>query len=141
LLAFTENPYPGVPQITTHIITDNQQFKIKELNIETIRLMHYKLPILGFKINNLAYLTDVKSIAETEKEKLKKLDVLILSALRREEHLSHFTLQEALDVIEELKPKRAYLTHLSHQMGKHSVVEKELPDHVKIAYDGLKIQF
>lgn len=139
--AFSEIKYPGVPLIEPIEISDNQTINFEADHFETIRVMHHKLPVLGFKIKELAYITDANFISTEEKEKLKNLDVLILNALRREEHISHFTLSQALELVYELKPKKTYLTHLSHQMGKHSEVEKELPDSVYIAYDGLSFDF
>ena len=139
--AFTENPYPGVPLIETHFIKENEIIELNGDQIETIRVLHHKLPVLGFKINNFAYITDANYISESEKEKLKNLDVLVLNALRREEHISHFTLEQALELAQELNPKKTYFTHLSHQMGRHKEVQKELPENVLIAYDGLQINF
>jgi phosphoribosyl 1,2-cyclic phosphate phosphodiesterase len=139
--AFSENKYPGVPLIKTNHITDNQIVKIWNDAFETIRVMHHQLPVLGFKIKDLAYITDANFIEEKEKAKLKNLDVLVLNALRKEEHISHFTLNQAIELVEELKPKQAFFTHLSHQMGRHVEVEKTLPDNIKIAFDGLKINF
>ena len=104
-----------------------------------IEVMHYKMPVLGYRIDNFAYLTDVKTIAQEEKDKLKNLDVLVVNALRIEPHPSHLNLEEALALIEELKPNRAYLTHISHLLGFHAEVEKSLPEHVFLAYDNLEI--
>ena len=101
--------------------------------------MHYKLPVLGFKIGKFAYITDAKTISESEKNKLKKLDVLIINSLRIKEHLSHFNLEEALSLIKELKPKEAILTHISHFMGLHDEVQKKLPENISLAFDGQKI--
>jgi phosphoribosyl 1,2-cyclic phosphate phosphodiesterase len=98
------------------------------------------LPILGYRIENMAYLTDLKTISEEEKEKLKNLDVLIVNALRIEEHPTHFNLQEALDFVEEIQPKKAYFTHISHRLGFHKEVSKRLPKNVFLAFDGLKIE-
>jgi phosphoribosyl 1,2-cyclic phosphate phosphodiesterase len=134
--AFAEHKYPGVPQLKVHVI-DNQPFTIEGVEIIPIEVMHYKLPVLGYRIGDFAYITDANHIAPEEKEKLKGLDVLVLNALRRKEHISHFTLEQALAIIEELKPQRAYLIHISHQMGLHREVEAELPPNVRLAYDGL----
>ena len=101
---------------------------------------HYKLQVFGFRFLNFAYLTDMKTIADEELSKLKNLDVLVLNALREEEHISHFNLVEALAVIEQLKPKRAYLTHISHLLGFHDDVQQNLPENVYLAYDGLEIE-
>ena len=101
--------------------------------------MHYQLPILGFKAGNLAYITDAKVVPDETIEKIKGIDTLIINSLRIEEHISHMTLQQTLDVIQRVKPRIAYLTHLSHDMGLHAEVEKILPDNVKIAYDNLTL--
>ncbi len=101
--------------------------------------MHGNLPVTAYRIFDFAYLTDVKSITKSEKEKLKNLDVLVVNALRIQEHPTHFNLQEALDFVAEIKPKRAYFTHISHKLGFHSDVSKNLPENVFLAFDGLKI--
>jgi len=101
--------------------------------------MHHKLSVLGFRINNFAYITDLSFISETEKEKLKTLDVLILDSLRKKEHLTHFNLEQSLSLINELNPKKSYLTHISHLMGREEDVSKELPENVQLAFDGQKI--
>ncbi len=133
---FAEKKYPGVPKINIHIIR-NYDFNVGDITVKPIRAMHYKLPILGFRIGEFAYLTDANFIPEEEKEKLFGVKYFVINALRREKHVSHFTLSEALKLIEELSPKRAYLTHISHQMGKAEELEKELPSGVIAAYDGL----
>jgi phosphoribosyl 1,2-cyclic phosphate phosphodiesterase len=102
--------------------------------------MHYKLPVQAFRFGDFSYVTDAKTISVTEKEKLKGTKVLIVNALHRSVHISHFNLEEALELIAELKPDRTYLTHLSHLFGKHAEIESELPDGVFLAYDGLKIE-
>lgn len=131
--------YFGVPGVQTNEISDS--FFIKDIKINPIQIMHGKLPILGFKIFDTAYITDANFIDPLEKEKLKNLDILVLNALRKEpEHYSHFTLHQALEIIDELKPKKAYLTHISHHMGFHDEVQKELPENVFLAYDGLEIE-
>jgi phosphoribosyl 1,2-cyclic phosphate phosphodiesterase len=136
---FNDEKYPGIPEIDIHLI-DNQAFYIQDIHIQPVELLHYKLPVLGFIFNQrLAYITDANYISPPEKNKLKNLDVLVINALRREKHISHFTLQEALDIIQELQPKKAYLTHISHQLGTYKEVSKELPQNVFLAYDGLKI--
>ena len=103
-------------------------------------MQHLKLPVFGYRIGGFTYITDANYISETEKEKIKGCDVIVLNALRREPHPSHFTLQEAIDLMIELKPKRAYFTHISHQLGLHNDVERELPSFIKLAYDGLRIE-
>ncbi len=136
---FSDEKYPGIPEIEVHLI-DNKSFYIDDIHIQPVELLHYKLPVLGFIFNKkIAYITDANYISEQEKQKLKGLDVLIINALRIEKHVSHFTLDEALQIIDEVKPKRAYLTHISHQLGKYEEVQSELPTNVFLAYDGLKL--
>jgi len=135
---FKEHKYPGVPDLS-FIPIATQPFFISGIEIIPIRLLHAKLPILGFRIENCAYLTDLTTIPENEFEKLKDLDVLIINVLRMREHISHQNLQQALLNIEKINPRRAYLTHLSHQFGLHSIVEHKLPENVFIARDGLVI--
>ncbi len=136
---FAENKYPGVPRVRPMAI-DNTPFTISEQTITPIEVMHYKLPVFGFKLNQFAYITDAKTISSEEKKKLQGLDVLVLNALQHKPHISHLTLSEALELIEELKPKKAYLTHISHNLGLTREVEKTLPHHVQLAYDGLQIK-
>lgn len=137
--AFEENKYPGVPSIVPNIINHTDQFSINGDLFTPVSVLHYKLPVIGFKLENVAYVTDANFIAEEEKAKLRNLDVLVLNALRKEKHISHFTLDEALELVKELKPKQAYFTHLSHQMGLHKEIQNELPENVFIAYDGLEV--
>ncbi|MCH2235128.1 MAG: MBL fold metallo-hydrolase [Crocinitomicaceae bacterium] len=129
--------YPGVPRVNLNTITTNS-FELLGEEIIPILVYHYKLPVLGFRVRNFAYITDAKTIPEEEKLKMKDLDILVLNALRKEPHMSHLTLEEALELIYELKPKKAYLTHISHLFGRHAE-DHGLPDHVEIAYDGLTI--
>lgn len=135
---FAEFRYPGIPQLNLWTVK-NEVFKINGTQVVPIRAKHYKLPVFGYRIGKLAYITDANYISPDEKEKLKGLKVLVLNALRKEKHLSHFTLPEALALIKELKPEVAYLTHFSHQLGFHEEILKELPENVFMAYDGLKI--
>lgn len=135
---FSAKKYPGVPKIQLKPISNNP-FKIANVTIEPVEVMHYKLPVYGFKIDKMAYITDANLIDEQEQEKLQQLDVLVLNALQIEHHISHFTLAEALGLIEKLKPKKAYLTHISHNLGLTKEVSQALPDHVMLAYDGLKV--
>jgi phosphoribosyl 1,2-cyclic phosphate phosphodiesterase len=135
---FAENKYPGIPQINMHTI-QNKPFTIDGIGIIPIRAYHHKLPVFGFRIHNFAYLTDVKKVPEAEKSKLEKLEVLILTALRKEEHISHMNLKEALELISEIRPRLSYLIHMSHTFGLHAEEEAHLPPDVKIAYDGLTL--
>ena len=137
--AFADEKYPGVPEINLKTIDDKNNFAIRDLAVKPIRLIHLKLPILGYRIGRFAYLTDANYIPEESWAKLKGVEILVINALRKEKHLSHFTLDEALEVIERVNPKAAYLTHVSHQMGFHEEVQKELPPNVFLAYDGLTV--
>ena len=137
---FSDNKYPGVPEVNVHTIKKDQNFSINGTKFIPIEVMHYKLPVLGFRVHDVAYITDANYIDETEKAKLKDLDVLVINALRKEQHISHFNLEEAIELVDELKPKRAFFTHISHLMGRHADVSKELPPHVQIAYDGLEVE-
>lgn len=132
---FHDDPYPGVPRINLMRI-NGEPFEYYGIRIQPIRVMHYKMPVLGFRIGDFTYITDANYIPQEEKEKIKGSRVLVLNALRKEKHISHFNLEEALALIEELAPERAYLTHISHLMGRHGDVTKELPDGVEIAVDG-----
>ncbi|HSZ26472.1 MAG TPA: MBL fold metallo-hydrolase, partial [Cytophagaceae bacterium] len=137
--AFTEFKYPGAPLIDLFEI-ENKPFEIDEVKFTPIEVLHYKLPVFGYRINDFTYITDANFISAIELEKVKGTKILVVNALRKTEHISHFTLQEALDLVKKIQPERAYLTHLSHQMGKHNDVQKELPENVFIAYDGLKVE-
>ena len=137
--AFHENKYPGVPEIRLHTIP-SLLFYIDGLAVLPIELLHHRLPVVGFRIGNMAYLTDASSIPDPSIELLKNLDILIINALRIQPHISHFHLEGALAIIERLKPARAYLTHISHKMGLHAEIEKILPSGVSQAFDGLNLQ-
>ena len=136
--AFAERKYPGVPQINI-IEIENKTFKINELEIIPIKGKHFKLDVFGYRIGDFAYITDVNYIPKKELEKLKGLKTLVLCALRKQKHYSHFSLDEALELIRQLKPKQGYLTHVSHVLGLHNEVQKELPKNVFLAWDGLEI--
>lgn len=133
---FDEFKYPGVPEIKLKNI-DNSPFTINKTIFTPIAVMHLRLPVLGFRINDFTYITDANFIAEEEKKKAKNSKVLVLNALRKEVHPSHFTLQQALDLVDELKPETAYFTHISHQLGLHEEVSQKLPANVHLAHDGL----
>ncbi len=136
--AFSEDKYPGIPQMTLHAI-ENRNFDLFGLNVIPVRGLHHKLPVFGFRMNDFAYLTDINFVAEEEMLKLKNLDVLVVSALRKRKHLSHFNLEDALEFVKQVNPKKAFLTHISHYMGFHEEVNKELPENVELAYDGLSV--
>lgn len=137
--AFAKIKYPGVPNTLIKKINKHTPFQLGDKLWQPIEVIHHKLPVLNFRIGDFVYITDANFISEEEFKKLKGAKTLVINALRKEKHISHFTLEEALDIIKKLKVDRAYLTHISHQLGKHEEVEKDLPPHVKIAYDGLKI--
>jgi len=135
----TVNKYPGAPSLDVKEI-DDTPFKIGNLEVIPVNVLHHKLQVYGFRFGDFAYITDAKTIAEEEIEKLKGVKVLTVNALRKESHLSHFNLEEALAFIKKVNPKKAYLTHVSHLLGFHEEVEKELPANVFLAYDNLKIK-
>jgi len=135
---FEEFKYPGIPEAAFHII-ENKSFCIKDLKIEPIRVYHYKMPVLGFRIKNFTYITDANNISDEEIEKMKGTDILVLNALRHEKHISHFSLEEALEMIKKINPNKTYLTHISHQLGNHAEVNKLLPKNVELAWDGLEL--
>ena len=136
----TENRYPSAPSVKPIIISHQENFILNGLEVVPIQVMHGKLPILGYRFGNIAYLTDIKSMEDIEKEKLKDLDVLIVTGLRKEPHSTHFDIEEALNFVEEIKPQRTYLTHISELLGLHDEVEKELPENVFLSYDGLVLE-
>ena len=135
---FAEHKYPGIPDLNIRRI-ENKPFEIDSINIIPIEVMHYKLPVLGFRFKDFVYITDANYISPDEKLKMKGCKVLVLNALRREPHISHFTLDEAIELVQEIYPQQAYLTHISHQLGLHEEVTKELPSNISLAYDGLEI--
>jgi len=136
---FAAFKYPGIPQMHLHLI-ENHSFRIGNLDILPIRGFHYKLPVFGFRFGKIAYVTDVNRLEQEELEKLRDLDILVINALRKEEHISHYSLGQALNLISDVKPGKAYLTHISHQMGFYNEVQSELPDNVFLAYDGLEVE-
>lgn len=136
---FSTYRYPGIPEMHLHLI-ENKPFNIGDLEIIPVRGYHYKLPVFGFRFGRVAYVTDVNRLEPEELDKLRNLDVLVINALRKEEHISHYSLPQALQVIADLKPEKAYLTHISHQMGFHGEVQNELPENVFLAYDGLELE-
>ncbi len=138
---FTENSYPGVPKIEVKQIDLNPFQLDKKLTLVPIQVFHHLLPVLGFRFGDFTYITDAKTIADEEKSKIIGTKTLIINALHKFNHVSHFNLEEALQFIEEIKPEKAYLTHISHLFGKHKKIEKELPKNVFLAYDGLKLPF
>lgn len=136
---FEEVKYPGVPQVKAETISKDEVFEIEGISIQPIEVMHYRLPVLGFRIGDFTYITDAKTIAPRELEKIKGSKVLVLNALQSSHHISHFTLDEAIEMVNLIQPEKAYFTHISHKLGIHADVEKQLPDHIRLAFDGLKI--
>ena len=133
-----ENRYPGAAKVVENRI-DDRLFTIGDIEIIPINVMHGRLPIFGYRVGGVAYLTDVKTLPDSELDKLRDLDVLVLSALRIDPHPTHLNLEESLALIEELQPKKAYLTHISHRLGFHEEVSKDLPNNVYLAFDGLVV--
>jgi phosphoribosyl 1,2-cyclic phosphate phosphodiesterase len=136
---FAEKKYPGIPEIGLHRIDLNPFVVCEDIQVIPIEVKHYLMPVFGFRIGNFTYITDAKTIDKEEVEKIKGTDVLVINALRIESHPAHFNLDEALQFIELIKPKKAYLTHISHLFGSHSEIEQLLPENVYVSYDGLQI--
>ncbi len=137
--AFAEIKYPGTPGFELYPVEN--KFKIGDTDIEPIHIIHGRLPILGYKIGGLSYITDASYIVEEEIEKIKNSEILVINALRIKSHVSHFNLAQALEVIERVMPRRAYITHISFNLGFHDEVQKSLPENVFLAYDGLTVEF
>ncbi len=135
---FRKVRYPGIPQIKVNEIT-NKPFFAEGIEVIPIEVLHYKLPVFGFRFADFTYITDASYIADEELEKVKGSKVLVLNALQIDHHISHFTLEKALEIVDLIKPERAFFTHISHKLGTHKDVEDRLPDHIKLAYDGLQI--
>lgn len=135
---FQPEKYPGVPRVAIHRIHE-QPFRIGDIDIIPIRVFHYKMPVLGFRIGDFTYITDANHIPESEMDKIKGSRVFVLNALRIEPHISHFNLEQALEIMEDVKPETGYLTHISHLLGKHADIEPTLPAYCKLAFDGLRI--
>lgn len=138
--AFEHNSYPGVPRFHIEQLQKGS-FQLNNYSIEAIEVWHHQMQVFGFRIGKLAYITDAKTISDEQKAKLFGLDIFIVNVLHEYTHLSHFNLEEALALIDEIKPKQTYLTHISHLFGLHDVVNNKLPDNVKLAYDGLSLSF
>lgn len=137
--AFGPDQYPGVPQLVLNPLQP-EPFEVKGVEVIPVKVRHMTLPIFGYRIRNFAYITDASFISETEKKKLKGVKVLVINALRREQHYSHFNLEQALAIIDEIKPERAYLTHVSHRLGKYVDVSQELPQNVFLGIDNQLIE-
>ena len=135
---FGPDHYPGLPKLDLRTITE-QKFQINTIEITPLPVMHLRLPVLGFRIGDFSYITDANHIPEATHEKLKGTKVLVINALQKEQHISHFNLKEAIEVVKKINPAKAYFTHISHKMGLHATVSKELPDNIELAIDGLQI--
>ncbi|MFT4575971.1 MAG: phosphoribosyl 1,2-cyclic phosphate phosphodiesterase [Polaribacter sp.] len=135
----TENRYPGAPKVAINVI-DGTSFELNGVEVTPIEVLHGNLPVTCYRFNDFAYLTDVKTISESEKRKLKGIKTLVVNALRIDEHPTHFNLQEALDFVKEINPEKTYFSHISHKLGFHDDIQKKLPENVFLAYDGLKIE-
>ncbi len=137
--AFSDTKYPGVPEINLNTITD-QPFFVNELLIQPVLVWHMKMPVLGFRFGPFTYITDANFIEPAEKEKIRGSEVMVVNALRKEKHISHYNLEEAVALVQELQVPEAYFTHISHQLGLHNNIENELPAGIHLSYDGLSIQ-
>jgi phosphoribosyl 1,2-cyclic phosphate phosphodiesterase len=136
--AFTETRYPGVPDLNI-VGIDRDPFMVGDIKVQPIQVMHHKMAVLGFRMGDFTYITDANYIEPKEQEKIKGSKVLVINALRKQKHLSHFTLSEAIEQANALEIPRVYLTHISHQLGTHTAVSHELPANISLAYDGLQI--
>jgi phosphoribosyl 1,2-cyclic phosphate phosphodiesterase len=136
--AFAKEYYPGIPRLTLNEI-DGSTFMVNGISVIPLPVMHLKLPVLGFRIGSFSYITDANFIPDETMEKLQGTETLVLNALQRAAHISHFNLQQALDMADKIRPKQTYLTHISHKLGMHADVTKELPQNVALAFDGLRI--
>lgn len=137
---FDEIKYPGIPELNMHTIS-NSAFTAAGIDFIPVEVVHFMLPVFGFRTGEFTYITDAKSINEQEKKKIMGCHTIVINALRHETHVSHFTLNEAVELLLELKCKQGWLTHISHQLGKHIDVDSSLPSHIRCAYDGLKLEF
>lgn len=137
--AFADKKYPGIPEINL-VTIDEQPFQIGDIPVTPIRVWHHKMPVFGYRLGDFTYITDANRIEDSEKEKIKGSKIMVVNALRREQHISHYTVDEATALVNELQVPQAYFTHLSHQLGKHNEVNATLPDHIRLAYDGLAIE-
>ena len=137
--AFADTKYPGVPELNL-ITIDESPFIVGDLPVQPILVYHHKMPVYGFRIGDFTYITDANRIDEEQMDLIRGSKLLVLNALRKEDHISHFTLQQAVDISIELAVPEVYFTHISHQLGKHEDINQELPPHIKLAYDGLQIR-
>lgn len=138
--AFTDTKYPGIPELNMNTIS-LEPFQVGDIPVIPIMVWHLKMPVMGFRFGNFTYITDANRIEDTEKNKIRGSRVMVVNALRRQKHISHFTLEEAIELVEELGVPEAYLTHISHQMGLHGAIEAELPEQIHLAWDGMELKF
>lgn len=136
---FHEFKYPGIPDIRPQVI-NHEVFTVEGIPVIPIEVMHYKLPIMGYRIGDFTYITDAKTVADAEKEKIKGSKILVINALQKDPHISHFTLDEAIAFAQEMGAQHTYLTHISHRLGTHAEITAELPPGIHLAYDGLKLE-
>lgn len=134
--AFADTRYPGIPELNLISISD-EPFIVGDIPVTPVKVWHMKMPVLGFRFGSFTYITDANRIEEQEKDKIRGAEVLVLNALRKQQHISHFTLGEAVELAQELRVPQAYFTHMSHQVGLHADIEAELPDNIHLAWDGL----
>ena len=137
---FSGDNYPGIPRLRLNNIIEGEPFQAAGIDIIPISVMHHQLPVFGFRIGDFTYITDAKIISPQEKEKIKGSKILVINALQKEKHISHFTLNEALEFAAEIGANKTYLTHISHKLGAHAEVSKQLPEGVFLAYDGLELE-
>lgn len=138
--AFTDTKYPGIPELNLNTIS-LEPFMIGDIPVVPILVWHLKMPVMGFRFGKFTYITDANRVEESERDKIRGSEVMVLNALRKQKHISHFTLEEAVDMVQELKVPEAYFTHISHQLGRHAEIEAELPDGIHLAFDGLTLNF
>ena len=138
--AFADTRYPGIPELNLNTIT-LAPFVVGDIPVTPVLVWHLKMPVLGFRFGKFTYITDANRIDEAEKEKIRGSEAMVVNALRRQKHISHFNLVEAIDLVQELQIPAAWFTHISHQLGLHAEIESELPDGIHLAYDGLELRF
>lgn len=137
--AFADNKYPGLPELVLHTITQ-EPFVVGDIPVTPVMVWHLKMPVMAYRFGDFTYITDANHVEEAEKQKIRGSKVLVVNALRKQKHISHYTLEEAIDLVNELQIPEAWLTHISHQMGLHAEVEAELPENIHLAYDRLKLK-
>ncbi len=138
--AFSDKKYPGLPEINLNTIT-TAPFYIGDIPVIPIEVWHHKMPVLGFRFGKFTYITDANKIEEEEKQKIKGSEVIVLNALRKEKHISHYTLDEAIAEVQGLGIPKSYFTHISHQLGRHEAINAGLPDGIALAWDGMQLNF